>query len=94
MKYVQWCAGKAVFQNEVITFPPKQISNFTVSNFLRLLTIVIICFFWGHTTQDFSFPQQGSNICPLQQKHGVLTSGLLGKFHHPSSLGTLMGRNA
>ena len=41
-----------------------------------------IFFFFGHAMQHAgsSFPDQGSNLCPLQWKHGVLTTGLPGKF--------------
>ena len=34
------------------------------------------CFF-GHTMQNF--PNQGSNLCPPQWKHGILTTGPPGK---------------
>ena len=40
-------------------------------------------FFFAHATQhvESQFPGQGLNPCPLQCKHGVLTTGLPGKSH-------------
>ena len=31
--------------------------------------------FWPHSTWEPSFPYQGSNLCPLHRKPGVLTTG-------------------
>ena len=56
--------GKTVFQNEVITLPPKQISNFTVSNFLRLLTIMIIHFFLATPCRILVSPSRDPTYAP------------------------------
>ena len=41
-----------------------------------LLVVLFVCLFAAATRmQDPQFPNQGSNPCPLQWKHGVLTNG-------------------
>ena len=46
-------------------------------------TLFEIFFFLAtlRSSQDLSFPDQGSNPCPLQWQRSVLTSGPAGKSH-------------
>ena len=45
-------------------------------------SLVIFFSFVGHTTWHvgYYFPDQGLNLHPLQQKHGILTTGPPGKY--------------
>ena len=38
-------------------------------------TVWIFSFLFGHSTWHANFPDQESNPCPLQWKHGILTTG-------------------
>jgi len=54
----------------------------TVTLFKRMflfyfLFLIFLAAMWH---LEWLFPAQGSNLCPLQWKHGVLTTGLPGKF--------------
>ena len=48
-------------------------------------------FFFGHAMQHVGsyFPNQGSNLCPLQWKRGVLTTELPGKSPYSSLIPSL-----
>ena len=57
---------------------------FTFSAFLQRDVFIdyycrCCCWFWPCCTACRIFPNQGSNPCPLQCEHGVLTTGLPGK---------------
>ena len=39
--------------------------------------------FWLHCALCGNFPDQGLNLCPLQWKHRLVTTGPLGKFLQP-----------
>ena len=62
----------------------KQFFHITFLNFFFFFK------FCGHTLQDVGsqFPAQGSNLCPLQQKHQILNTRPPGKFllHHFNQL--------
>ena len=68
--------------------PPIMFLQFQNSKQFFNITLKKISFFkfCGHTLQDVGsqFPAQGSNLCPLQQKHQILNTTPPGKFllHH------------
>ena len=55
------------------------LTHFTIFHFF-----LSFFFFWSHHAACRIFPDQGSNLCTLQWKHGVLTTGPPGKPLTPS----------
>ena len=59
---------------------------------IRTLTAVSLFFvslFFGHAAR---FPDQGSNLCPLHWKCGILTTGPPGNSLYPSYISSTLGK--
>ena len=68
------------FHQQYMRFPFLHILTNTCNFFLSFSSFF---FFFGHSMRHGgNFPNQRSNACPLQWKHGVLTTGPPGKSQH------------
>ena len=68
----------------IFAFGEEKMVVFVVLHLLSHLRGFLVCFVLGCAVQPAAvplFPYQGSNPWPLQWKHGVLSTGLPGKYH-------------
>ena len=82
-KHTDLKAERFVFFNLYLAVPGLSCSTRDLPNFLQSVgSLVVAC--------RISFPDQGSNLCPLHWEHGVLATGTPGKSWELCYLGNLL----